>query len=270
MPTSPLYRAADCRPVVAIIADRGEIHGHQAHTVLHGYVRAASEIGQVQPLVLPSARDAVHLPTLLALLDGLILTGSPSNVAAERYGCAPLPKDTLQDRDRDSAVFSLLPQIIDAGLPFLGICRGFQELNVLHGGTLDPCVHVMPGRLDHREGDQSRPVDRWYDDSHDLHLVEGTRLAAIAGDTHVRVNSLHHQGVARLGDGLRIEATAPDGLVEALSVEGAPQFTLGVQWHPEMRIDDSAFARAIFSAFGDACREHRAARAMTRRAACAQ
>ncbi|MGQ7932317.1 gamma-glutamyl-gamma-aminobutyrate hydrolase family protein [Paraburkholderia sp. D1E] len=264
MPTNPLDQTSDHRPVVAIISDRVEIDGHQAHTVLHGYIRAASEIAGIQPLVLPCAREALHMPTLFALLDGLILTGSPSNVAAEHYGGAPLPANTCQDRERDGVVLGLLTQIIDAGIPLLGICRGFQELNVLHGGTLDPCVHVTPGRLDHREGDHSRPVASWYDDSHGLHIVEGTRLAAIAGDMQVRVNSLHHQGVARLGKGLRIEATAPDGLIEAFSVERAPQFTLGVQWHPEMRIDDSAFARAIFSEFGNACREHLAARGMTR------
>jgi putative glutamine amidotransferase len=251
------------RPVVAIACDRIDFFGHAAHVALHGYVRAVAEVAQALPLLLPAAETAVDGASLIDAIDGVVLTGSPSNVAAERYGAPALPPMTKTDPDRDATVLPLLPRLIGAGVPVLGVCRGFQELNVVHGGTLNPAVHAQPGRLDHREGDQDRPVQRWYDDSHDLHIAPGGLLERLAGGTRAIVNSLHHQGVERLGRGLRVEATAPDGLVEAFTVEAAPQFALAVQWHPEMRIDDSALARAIFTAFGDACRQRRARRCGT-------
>ncbi|WP_213957784.1 gamma-glutamyl-gamma-aminobutyrate hydrolase family protein [Variovorax sp. dw_954] len=242
------------RPMVAVASDRIERHGHPSHAATHGYLRAVAKAAQAMPLVLPALGDALDADTLIASIDGILLTGSPSNVDPARYGAPKPHAPMLLDRDRDAAILPLLPRLIDAGVPVLGICRGFQELNVVFGGTLNPAVHELPGALDHREGDHGRPIERWYDDSHALHIVPGTRLATLAGGTHALVNSLHHQGIERLGQGLRVEARAPDGLVEAFSIEAAPQFTLAVQWHPEMRIDDSPFAHAIFAAFGEACR----------------
>ncbi|MFM0728965.1 gamma-glutamyl-gamma-aminobutyrate hydrolase family protein [Paraburkholderia sediminicola] len=242
------------RPVVGIIADSIEFHGHRGHSVLHGYVRAVSEIARAMPVMLPAAAEALDGATLLGTLDGIVLTGSPSNVAAERYGAPPLPASTRQDTYRDAAVLGMLPTLIRGGLPVLGICRGLQELNVIHKGTLEAAVHEQPGRLDHREGDHDRPIERWYDNSHPIQVIPGGVLEGLASEAVIQVNSLHHQGIDRLGDGLRPEATAPDGLVEAFSIADAPQFTLAVQWHPEMRIDDCRLSRAIFTAFGNACR----------------
>ena len=260
---SPTPDSPVLRPVVAIASDRIEIHGHASHVATHGYVRAVSEAAQALPLMLPALGEALDADTLIASIDGIVLTGSPSNVDPSRYGAAQPHAPMLLDRDRDAAILPLLPRLIRAGVPVLGICRGFQELNVIFGGTLNPAVHELPGALDHREGDHARPVERWYDDSHPLHIVPGGRLAALAGGTHAVVNSLHHQGVERLGQGLRVEARAPDGLVEAFSIESAPQFTLAVQWHPEMRIDDSPLAHAIFVAFGKACRARQQQRRST-------
>lgn len=242
------------QPVVAIVADRFEYQKHAAHAVLEGYVHALAGFANVLPLIVPAHAEGIDAETLISSIDGFVLTGSPSNVAAERYGAAPLPGATLVDPARDAVSLTLLPRILEAGVPFLGICRGFQELNVAFGGSLERAVHDQPGRLDHREGDHDRPVARWYDDCHAIEIVPGGRLAQLASEATVMVNSLHHQGIDRLGAGLRIEAKAPDGLIEAISVESAAQFTLGVQWHPEMRVNDSPFARAIFSAYGEACR----------------
>lgn len=243
------------RPLVVIAADRIDRHGHPAHAVLHGYVRAASHCAGVMSLGLPAEAGAFDASDLIDSIDGLLLTGSPSNVSPEHYGIPAPLEELLLDPARDATVLPLLPRLVDAGIPILGVCRGLQEMNVAFGGTLDPAVHRRPGRLDHRECDHARPIERWYDDSHDINIVPGGVLATLLGDHRVRVNSLHHQGIDRLGLGLRVEATAPDGLVEAFSVASASAFALAVQWHPEMRIDDCPLAKAIFSAFGAACRE---------------
>lgn len=242
------------RPIVVIASDRIERHGHPVHAAMHGYVRAVGEVSRALPLVLPAIGDSLHAASLIAAIDGIVLTGSPSNVDPARYGATKSHSNMLLDLDRDATILPLLPQVVAAGVPVLAICRGLQELNVAWGGTLNTAVHEQPGRLDHREGEHNRPIECWYDDSHSIDIVANGLLARLAGGTQATVNSLHHQGVERIGSGLRIEASAPDGLVEAISVEGAQQFTLAVQWHPEMRIDDSPMARAIFSSFGDACR----------------
>ena len=179
----------------------------------------------------------------------------PSNISPEHYGAEALPEDVLLDPARDAPVLPILWRLAVAGIPILGVCRGFQEINVAFGGTLDPAVHTRPGRLDHREGDHTRPIERWYDDNHDINIAPGGVLAGLLGERRVRVNSLHHQGIDRLGQGLRVEATAPDGLVEAFSITWASAFALAVQWHPEMRTHDCPLAQAIFTAFGAACRQ---------------
>ena len=248
------------RPAVVVTADRGELAGHAIHQAFDSYVRALHEVADVLPLVLPAAGTAIDAASLIAGVDGVVLTGGPSNVQAERYGADPLPATILTDADRDATVLRLLPGLVAAGVPVLAICRGLQEFNVAFGGTLERAVHDRPGRLDHREGDHARPVARWYDDSHDVALVPGGVLARLAGTSTVAVNSLHHQGIDRLAPGLRVEATAPDGLIEAFTVADAPAFALALQWHPEMRVGDSAFARAIFAAFGAACRDRQARR----------
>lgn len=245
------------RPLVAIASDRVDRHGHPAHALLHGYVRAVSEGAGAIALGLPASTLAFDAESLIENIDGLVLTGSPSNVAPERYGASPLSNEVLLDPERDAAVLPMLQHLIDAGVPVLGVCRGFQEMNVAFGGTLHPAVHTLPGALDHREGDHDRPIERWYDDSHDIDIAPGGVLHRLVGKKRARVNSLHHQGVLKLGEGLRAEATAPDGLVEAFSVSFAPAFALAVQWHPEMRFHDCPVARAIFEAFGVACRQRR-------------
>jgi len=240
-----------------IASDRIERHGHPAHALLHGYVRAVSQQSRALPLALPAAPDALDAESLIESIDGVVLTGSPSNVSPDRYGAPSLPDSVLLDHERDAAVLPLLPKLIAAGVPVLGVCRGFQEMNVAWGGTLDAAVHTRPGALDHREGDHTRPIERWYDDSHSVEIMPGGVLAGLVPGKSYEVNSLHHQGIELLGKGLRVEATAPDGLVEAFSIEGASSFALAVQWHPEMRIDDCPLAQAMFSAFGAACRQRR-------------
>lgn len=247
-------------PVVAIACDRTVVFGHEAHLGLHGYVRAVTQVIGGLPLLLPALGAELDLAALIDSVDGVLLTGSPSNVAPACYGGPPLPEGTLTDEHRDATTLAPIPRLVAAGVPLFGVCRGLQEMNVAYGGSLHAAVHRLPGHLDHREGDHGRPVARWYDDSHPVQVQPGGVLARLLPVGAMSVNSLHHQGIDRLGPGLRVEALAPDGLVEAISVEGAPGFALGVQWHPEMRVDDSAAARALFTAFGQACRDRHAQR----------
>lgn len=192
------------RPVVAIIADRIDRLRHPTHAAGEAHVGAVALASGALPLILPVTPEWIDTQTLIDSIDGLVLTGSISNVAAERYGEPPLPATTLTDLARDAVSLALLPQLVDAGVPVLAICRGFQELNVAYGGTLEKAVHEQPGRLDHREGDHDRPIEAWYADSHAIDIVPGGHLAPIAGQGTVMANSLHHQGVEKLGAGLRV------------------------------------------------------------------
>jgi len=182
-----------------------------------------------------------------------MLTGSPSNVEPHRYGGPASAEGTLHDAERDATTLPLIRAAIDMGVPLLGICRGFQELNVAFGGTLHQRVHEVPGMRDHRE-DKTAPVEVQYAKAHPVRLAPDGLLARIAGTDELRVNSVHGQGIDRLAPGLSVEATAPDGLVEAVRVDGAGAFALAVQWHPEWRFWEDSASAALFAAFGDAAR----------------
>lgn len=245
------------RPLVGVIACRREVEGHPAHMVTDKYLTALREYG-LEPVVLPvwETVEGADIKPLLARLDGLVLTGSYTNVVPERYGAEREPENTRDDPSRDAAALAWVPVALDLRLPLLGICRGFQELNVAFGGSLHQAVQKVPGRLDHREPDGDRETQ--YAPCHDLEILPGGRLAALYPERHARVNSLHQQGIARLGEGLTAEAVAPDGLIEAISVTDAPAFTLAVQWHPEWRPREHPLYDVLFTAFAGACAQRQA------------
>jgi len=149
----------------------------------------------------------------------------------------------------------MIPRVVASGMPLFAICRGFQEMNVAYGGTLWQKVQEIPGMLDHRE-DKTEPLEVQYAPAHEVELVRGGLMHGLAGTDRVMVNSLHAQGVDRLGDGLEIEARAPDGLIEGFRVRSAPGFALAAQWHPEWQVMKNPFSRALFAAFGQAARAH--------------
>uniref|UniRef100_UPI0028C3787D gamma-glutamyl-gamma-aminobutyrate hydrolase family protein n=2 Tax=Pseudoxanthomonas TaxID=83618 RepID=UPI0028C3787D len=190
--------------------------------------------------------------------DGLLLTGAVSNIEPHHYSDESSYEGNLLDPRRDATNLPLIPLAIEMGVPVLAICRGFQEVNVAFGGSLYQKVHEQPGFMDHREN-KDDPLDVQYGPAHDVALVPGGLLATLVGDTQVTVNSLHGQGVRRLGEGLVVEAQAPDGLIEAFRHDG-PAFMLAVQWHPEWKVTENPFYLAIFRAFGDACRARAAGR----------
>lgn len=216
------------------------------------YARAVKLAANAQPVVFPLA-DVSEVAGLLDGIDGVMLTGSASNVHPCNYGETSLDPSMSLDVERDTLTLALVRACLAQSVPLLGLCRGFQEINVALGGSLYQHVHQVPGLLDHREP-PAAPLSRQYGPSHDVHLVEGSVLAQWAGGTRtIRVNSLHDQGVKVLAKGLRALAFSPDGLIEAFEVEGADTFAYAVQWHPEWNCLDTPFYAAIFKAFGQAC-----------------
>lgn len=241
------------RPIVGIPACVKSIGAHDFHVAGRKYVDAVALAAACTPVLLPALGDRQDVARLLEMLDGLMLTGSPSNVDPARYGQVPHAPEMLMDRERDATTFPLIAAALEAGLPLFGICRGFQELNVALGGTLHQEVHRVPGRRDHREPpDQS--LDVQYGPAHPVRLTPGGRLRALLGGVdEIMVNSVHGQGIAELAPGLIVEAVAPDGQIEAVRVDGARNFAMAVQWHPEWKAMDNPDSRRIFAAFGEAC-----------------
>ncbi|EPC03792.1 hypothetical protein L861_00415 [Litchfieldella anticariensis FP35 = DSM 16096] len=242
------------RPLVGVIACRREVEGHPAHMVTDKYLSALRDYG-LEPIILPVWEDVeVSAATaLLMRLDGLLLTGSYTNMEPARYGAIRAPENIRDDYHRDASALAWIPAALDLGMPLLGVCRGFQELNVAFGGTLYQAVQQQPGMLDHRESPGEKHAQ--YSPSHDLEILPGGVLSRLYGERHARVNSLHQQGIEYLGPGLVAEATAPDGLIEAISVADAPGFSLAVQWHPEWHPRDHSLYDALFQGFAQACRD---------------
>ena len=245
-------------PRVGLPTDHKQIGAHPFLAVGEKYVRAVVDGAGCLPMLLPTLDPVLPLREVLAGLDGLLLTGAVSNIEPHHYSDESSYEGNLLDPRRDATNLPLIPLAIEMGVPVLAICRGFQEVNVAFGGTLYQKVHEQPGFMDHREN-KDDPLDVQYGPAHDIALVPGGLLAGLAGDTRATVNSLHGQGVRRLGEGLVVEAQAPDGLVEAFRHDG-PAFMLAVQWHPEWKVRENAFYLATFRAFGDACRARAARR----------
>jgi putative glutamine amidotransferase len=228
---------------------------HPFHMQGEKYLAAVAHGAGGDPVGLPCLGEGFDVLNLLPSLDGLLMTGSPSNVEPHHYLGPASREGTLHDEARDSSALALIPAAIGAGLPLLAICRGLQELNVAFGGTLHQEVHSVPGLLMHRE-DKGAPLEVQYGPSHEVRFAAGGMLERITGQTTARVNSLHAQGIDRPGTGLVVEARAEDGLIEAVTVADAPGFVLAVQWHPEWRVRENPVYLSIFQAFGDACRTY--------------
>ncbi|TBV74188.1 gamma-glutamyl-gamma-aminobutyrate hydrolase family protein [Pseudoxanthomonas winnipegensis] len=244
-------------PLVGVPTDRRPIGSHPFLMVGEKYLRAIVEGAGCVPLLWPSLTPALPVEALLDTVDGLLLTGAVSNIEPHHYSDEPSWEGNPHDAARDGTTLPLVRAALAAGVPILAICRGFQEVNVALGGTLHQKVHAVPGLMDHRE-DTSAPLEMQYGPAHPVTLARGGLLASF-GEDAPWVNSLHGQGVRRLAEGLVIEATAPDGLIEAFRHEGA-SFLLGVQWHPEWGVTEQPFYAGIFHAFGQACRARAARR----------
>ena len=243
-------------PLIGVSACRKVTGSATSHCVGDKYVDAVIEAARGLPLLVPAAGSAIDVEALLDRLDGVLLTGSPSNLDPELYGGGPRPAGDPADPHRDATTLPLIRACIARGTPLLALCRGIQEVNVALGGSLFARLHETPGRTDHRS-DKTKGYAERYAPSHPVRLSPGGLLANLYdGAETIEVNSLHGQGIDRLAPGLAVLATAPDGTIEAVTMPGARGFVLAVQWHPEWRaaaIDDH---RRLFAAFGDACRTH--------------
>ncbi|HWI11512.1 MAG TPA: gamma-glutamyl-gamma-aminobutyrate hydrolase family protein [Burkholderiaceae bacterium] len=250
--------AAKPKPVVLVPACNRMLGAHPFHVAGKKYVDAVRLAG-CTPLIVPTASIeelSDELDALLALADGVLLTGSASNVHPRHFAEDVHDPALPLDADRDAWTLPLIPRALARGMPLFAICRGFQETNVALGGSLHQAVQEVAERDDHR-APKDAPPELQYGPAHDVIVQPGGVLASVLDETRIRVNSVHGQGVNRLADGLRVEALAPDGLVEAFSVADARGFNLGVQWHPEWQAAGDPVSMRLFKAFGAACEAYR-------------
>ena len=250
-------------PLIGIPVCVREQEGHPFHSVGEKYITGVALGAGGLPLLIPALGDAFDHRDLVRRLDGLLVTGSPSNVAVDLYGGPPDRADSPQDPKRDATTLPLIRAAVEDGLPLFCICRGIQELNVAFGGTLHTRVHEQPDTFDHRA--PAGDVDFRYGPRHPVDLAPDGEIARLVGSRQIEVNSLHWQAIDSLGDRLVVEGRAPDGVVEAVRVRDARSFALGVQWHPEWKVLQNPVSVALFRAFGDAARrraEQRAARGL--------
>jgi putative glutamine amidotransferase len=246
-------------PVVGIPCCEKVLDGHPFQAVGEKYITGVIDGTGALPWLIPSLEAHIDRSALIDKLDGVLLTGSPSNVEPHHYGGPPAREGVLLDATRDALVLPFIREAVDAGVPVFAICRGFQELNVALGGTLHQHLEEVPGRWDHRSLKNVGFADM-YAPRHLVDLAPGGLLASLAGRNRIMVNSLHGQGVDKPAPGVVIEARAPDGTVEAIRAPDAKAFVLGVQWHPEWRVLENPFYTAIFGAFGAAVRARAEAR----------
>jgi len=241
-------------PVVLVPACNRQLGHHPFHIAGKKYVDFVRLAGCL-PLVVPNAL-AAEIETLLALADGVLLTGSPSNVHPSHFDEGVHNPELPLDVERDAWTLPFIPKVLAHGLPLFAICRGTQETNVALGGSLYQAVQEVAGLADHRApGDASAELQ--YGPAHEVDVMPGCVLPRILDRQRFRVNSVHGQGVNRLARDLHVEARAPDGLIEAFSIPKAVGFNLCVQWHPEWQAADNPVSLQLAQAFGQACREHR-------------
>jgi putative glutamine amidotransferase len=237
--------------IVGIPACTKFISGYVQHATPARYGAALMAASGATPLLLPP--EGPQMLDVLDRLDGIMFNGSPSNVAPMRYGADFDATPDFHDPERDATTLPLIMAALERGMPILCICRGMQELNVAMGGTLFQEVHKVPGRMDHRAGEGDG--DQRFAPKHEVTL--SGQLARISGTEKIQVNSLHGQAIDQLAAGLVVEALAPDGTIEAVRVEGAKNFAIAVQWHPEWEVTHFPDRKRLFASFGEACAAYR-------------
>ncbi len=240
------------RPVIGII---GNFYLMNDEYPVHSGGRMNSEaiawVAKATPLIIPSDPDLVEVEDLLEICDGFLFTGGRPNVHPEEYGEEPTEAHGAFDRERDQIALPLIRACVDRGQPFLGVCRGFQEVNVAMGGTLHPEIRELPGRMNHRMPPDGT-LEEKFELRHEVHFSKGGPFHELMGETTVMTNTLHGQGIKTCGARVVIDGWAPDETPEAIYIKDAPGFSLSVQWHPEYRAAEDPVSRKLFGAFGEA------------------
>jgi putative glutamine amidotransferase len=244
------------KPIVALPADIRELDGAVWHATPNQYVQAALKVAEVMTFIIPAFEEGNDIDAILDRVDGVLVSGSATNVHPSLYGKQAAESDGPFDPARDATSLPLIRRAIDRGIPLLAICRGIQELNVALGGTLASEIQDQPGIWDHRKPPVTER-DGMYAIRQPVFVQEGSCIARHLGlSGAVQVNSLHRQAIAETAPRLKVEATAEDGTIEAVSVIDAKNFAVGVQWHPEYWAETDAPSRALFQAFGEAVRAY--------------
>jgi putative glutamine amidotransferase len=252
--------------MIAVPTDIREFDNYTWHATPHQYLEAALAVAGVMPMLVPALGERLDLDALLDRVDGVMITGSKSNVHPTLYGQEATAENGPYDPDRDATTLPLIRRAIERGVPLLAICRGIQEMNVALGGTLAGEIQEREGALDHRAPD-SDSRDVRFGIRQPVAIAEGSCLAGIFGAGEIQINSVHRQAVDRLGDWLQVEAVASDGTVEAVSIRDAKAFAVGVQWHPEYWAASDQASAQLFRAFGDAVRAYADGTRIVRQAA---
>ena len=251
------------RPLVGVIGNSHIVENRfPAQICGEKNLRAVAEVTGALPVMFASAPDITDVDALLEVVDGVVLTGARANVHPTRFGAEPHPAHEPYDERRDAVALAVAQACVERGIPLLGICRGLQEMNVAFGGSLHPEIRNLPGRMNHRmprlpNGDIHPDPTVVFADRHDVTLVPDGLLARLFGRNKIRVNSLHGQGIERLGDRVIVEGVAEDGTIEAIRIADASSFALGVQWHAEYEAAKNPINRVIFEAFGEAIESQR-------------
>ena len=243
------------RPVIGIIGNHFVIGDrYPVHTGGTMNSDAVAEVAGGMPLIIPTDLRYVSVPELLDICDGFVLTGGRPNVHPSEYGEEETPAHGAFDRGRDSVTLPLIRACVERGQPFLGICRGFQEVNVALGGTLHAEIRDLPGRMNHRMPPEGM-IEEQFALRHVVRFAEGGVFHRLMGTAEVMTNTLHGQGIARPSPAIVIDGHAEDGTPEAIYVRDAPGYTLAVQWHPEWNAVADPVSRALFASFGQAARD---------------
>jgi putative glutamine amidotransferase len=243
------------RPVIGIIGNSYLLNDQYAvHAGGKMNSQAISEVSGCMPLLVPSDPSLVSIPELMACCDGFLLTGGRPNVHPQEYGEDETPAHGEFDRARDAIALELTRACVAVGQPVFGICRGFQEVNVAMGGTLYPEIRDLPGRMNHRMPPDGT-IEEKFELRHEVRFTPGGVFHRVMGAEVVRTNTLHGQGIKMAGPRIVVDGFAEDGTPEAIYVEGAPGFTLAVQWHPEYEAAKDPVSRPLFEAFGAAAKE---------------
>ncbi|MEP1520744.1 gamma-glutamyl-gamma-aminobutyrate hydrolase family protein [Ascidiaceihabitans sp.] len=240
------------RPIIGIISNTHLINDeYEVHAGGKMNVDAVSQVCDALPVLIPADPSHVDIEDLMARCAGFVFTGGRPNVHPEEYGEDPTPAHGDFDRDRDGLALPLIRACVERGLPILGICRGFQEVNVAMGGSLYPEIRDLPGRDNHRMPPDGT-IEEKFALRHAVSFSAGGVFHRVMGASEVMTNTLHGQGIKTPGGRVIVDGTAPDGTPEAIYIDGAPGFTLSVQWHPEYQAAMDPVSRPLFAAFGEA------------------